>query len=239
MYFSVRRCGQLSRANLARHALPIFLCTFLLGGCGSTTETQVLPWLRYRHMTSSGGTGIWSGSTTSDVALRMGWGWRIILATDAVPARPMPLDESSAVVFTSGGVWMLHPNQSALTLACGDTKADVIVTPMKGFVDCVDFLAGPAFGVRTAVRVRRVSSGGNLIEQWNFAVHEPGRLLLTPTIGFYDAQDVPYLVSFLDPWTAPDGTRGAATPERRANLRCELMRAAGQPESGIPARPGS
>jgi hypothetical protein len=238
MLVSIRPLGSKPPAIGARFALGLLLCALLLAGCGSSTETQVLPWLRYRHMTSPGGSGIWTGSTTSDVALRRPWGWHVVIASDAAPAMPIPVDETSAVVFTSRGAWMLHPDQPIPALACGDTNADVIVTPKTGFVDCVDFVAGPAQGVRTAVRVRRLSPRGMLSAQWSFAVQEPGRRLLSATISFYDAEHLPYFVSFIDPWIGPDGKRGAATPERLANLRCELLRASASSEPGLAAQPG-
>lgn len=214
------------------------ISVLLVSGCGSTTESEILPWLRYRQMTSSGGTGIWSGSTTSDVAVREWWGWRVVLPTDVAPARPIAVDESSAVVFASGGVWMLHPDQPTPRLACGDKQADVVVRPMTGFVDCVDFVAGPALGVRTSVRVRRLSPRGAAVGQYGFATAEAGRVLLSPIISFYDAAHVPYFVSFIDPWVGRDDRRGNAAPERLADLRCELLSGNRLGEAASAAKPG-
>lgn len=140
------------------------------------------------------------------------------------------------------GARILRESDSATPLACGNKAAIPTVPPNRGFVDCVDHLAGPAPAVATALRVRRVDPAGELWSRHDFALEEPRRVFLSPAVSFYDEQGTPYLVTFRDPWmeVAADGPgqRGSASPEQLENVRCEVLRVGQDSAEPVPAPPG-
>ena len=214
----------------------------LAAGCGHTEEELVLPWVKYRKVTGPGGTGMWAGGNHTEVLVRRWWGWSKVFDGNAAPGRPIVLTPTAVLVGSTEGAKILRESESTPRLACGDRIAAPTVPPTGGFVDCADHLAGPARGIATALRVRRVDSIGALVAQQEFTAGEPGRVFLGPVVSFYDDQGTPYLVTFRDPWvqTMADGSqqRSTATPERLKSVACELLRFGPSPAEPVSAPPG-
>ncbi len=207
------------------------------GGCGHTDVTTPLPWVQYRRITGPGGSGMWAGSRHTEVRVRRWWGWSTAFDADAAPGAPIVVTPSVVLVLSQGAPWILRESDTRPVRACGDKDDVAEVPPDGGFVDCVGFLSGPARGVATGLRLRRLDPTGTLVAQQDFTTGDQGRVFLTPTIEFYDDEKNPYLVTFRDPWTGDDGTRGTASPERLAAITCELVRV-GLPAQVTPAPPG-
>ena len=195
-------------------------------GCGRTDEEAVLPWVKYRSVTGPGGSGMWAGSSHTEVLVRRWWGWSKLFDGNAAPGRPVVLSPTAVLVPSHTGSRIVHKSASEMPLACGDREAIVTVPPGGGFVDCVNHLAGPAPAIATSLRVRRLDPAGKVVASQEFTLSEPGRVFLSPSILFYDEAGTPYLVTFRDPWaeTGPDGSlrSGLATPERLQNIACEM-----------------
>jgi hypothetical protein len=145
-------------ALLGAIALALFAA-----GCGHTDEEMVLPWVKYRRVTGPGGTGMWAGSNHTEVLVRRWWGWSKVFDGNAAPGKPIVLTPTAVLVNGTGGAKILRESESTPRLACGDKNALPTVPPTGGFVDCADHLAGPARGIATALRVRRVDSTGALV----------------------------------------------------------------------------
>ncbi|HKW03370.1 MAG TPA: hypothetical protein VJN96_26330 [Vicinamibacterales bacterium] len=215
---------------MRRVLLPLVVLNFLIvaaSSCGHTDEELVLPWCKYLRVTSPGGTGMWAGSTHTEVHVRRSLLWSTAFDGHSAPGRPIVVTPDTLLVPISGGSRFLRLNSAETPLACGDAEAAATVPPRGGVVDCVDFLTGPARGLATALRVRRINAAGALVRQQEFRADEPGRVFLSPSLTFYDDDGTPYLVTFRDPWarTLPDGTltAGTATPEQLQNIHCELI----------------
>ena len=213
----------------------------IAGGCRTADET-VLPWCTYRRVTTPGGSGIWGGSSYAEVLVRRSWGWSTVLDGKTAPGRPVVLTPTTVLVFSNRGTQFLHQSDSEMPQACGDRKAIVTVPPGGGVVDCADHLAGPAAAIATSLRVRRVDPTGRPVAQQEFTAGDPGRVFLSPAVTFYDSKGTPYLVTFRDPWaqTLPDGSRqsGTASPERLAQIACELIAVGPTQTPPIPAPAG-
>lgn len=213
--------------------LAVLALAFAAGGCGHTDVEDVRPWCQYRRITGPGGSGMWAGSNHTEVRVRRWWGWRTVFDGEDAPGRPTVVSPGVVLVLSHGTGWILREGDVQPVLACGDKDAVPEVPPEGGFVDCVDHLSGPARGVATGLRVRRLDPSGTIVAQQWFTTGEQGRVFLTPTVEFYDEEKNPYLVTFQDPWTRG----GSASPEQLQAIACELVRV-GQPESVTAAPPG-
>lgn len=216
------------RARLAALALAL-----LAGGCGRTDVETVLPWCQYRRVTGPGGSGMWAGGSHTEVRVRRWWGWSTVFDGDAAPGLPIVVNPETVLVLRSGAGWILRADGAPPRLACGDEDAVAEVPPSRGFVDCIEHRGGPARGVATDLRVRRLEPGGRLVAQQDFTTGVQGRVFLTPTVQFYDDEGTPYLVSFRDPWTG-----GTASPEQLEAIACELIPVGAPPTQALAAPPG-
>ena len=220
----------------------MFLLVFVMCGCSRTQDEVLLPWVKYRTVGGPGGSGIWSGSSHTEVLVRRWWGWSMVFDGNAAPGRPIVLTPAAVLIPKSGEGWLLTSSASSPSLACGDRKAGFSVPPIGRFVDCVDHLAGPAPAIAIALRVRRVDAAGKLIAQQEFEAGGPGRVFSKPAVSFYDDAGTPYLVTFRDPWAEeqPDGSqpRMSASNERLEQITCELITVGPNAPPALPAPPG-
>jgi hypothetical protein len=211
-------------------------------GCGGTKDELVLPWCKYRLVTSAGGSGMFAGSSHNEVLVRRWWGWSRVFNGNDAPGRPMVLTPTTILVPMSGTARILRQSESEAPFACGDREAAVSVPPAGRVVDCVDHLAGPARAIATSLRVRRIDASGQPVAQQEFNTGETGRVFLKPAVSFYDDEGTAYLVTFRDPWaeTLPDGSRESvqATPERLQQISCELIAVGQGATAPVVAPPG-
>jgi hypothetical protein len=222
--------------------IPLLAIVLSASSCGHTDEELVLPWCKYLRVTGPGGTGMWAGSTHTEVRVRRSLLWSTAFDGQSAPGRPIVVTTDTVLVPISGGSRFLRRDAAETPLACGDAEAAATVPPRGGVVDCVDHLAGPARGIATALRVRRIDAAGALVRQQELASGELGRVFLTPSLTFYDDDGTPYLVTFRDPWARllPDGTQtaGTATPEQLQNIHCELIAVGPAAAPPLAAPPG-
>lgn len=203
------------------------------GGCGETRTTEILPWCRYRQIQGPGGSGMWSGSNHTEVQVRRWWGWKTVFDGQAAPGKPIVVSPT-VVLVESRGSRLLRRESGTPVLACGSADSIAAVAPQGGFVDCVDFVDGPARGVATSLRVRRLDPGGRELWQWAYATGVQGRVFLMPAIAFYDEAGTAYLVTFRDPWAR----HSPASAEQLSAIECQLVRAGEGETAPTPAPPG-
>src|SRR6185295_5197580 len=126
-------------------AFQLAVAALFLGaaGCSSNKDELIVPWVKYRVVSSWSGGGIWSGSSHTEVLARHWWGWSSAFDANVTPGRPIALTSTVVLVPIPGGARFLRESGGATPLACGK-QASGALPPNGGFVDCVDHLGGPA-----------------------------------------------------------------------------------------------
>jgi hypothetical protein len=202
-------------------ALAFALAALLaLSACSEVTESQPLPWLKVKKTYHKPIGGL--GGGTSDFEYytkRFGFWWMKVDETATGTA--IALDPNTAAISTAQGLKLIARGEDQGTLACGTPRSAPSVVAQAGVIDCFDVVAGPAAGVATQMRWRRISGRGEALVVEKVSVESPGRLFARAMASFYDAGHQPYFVTV--------NADGAGAPE------CALVWIAGGERRSIAA----
>jgi hypothetical protein len=186
-----RRCER-SRRRAGRAFLALALAAGASACTYKTKDSEILPWLkRTDTSTSFGGLG---GHQTRVYSTRVLFFFWHELDAYAITV----LDADTVLVRSHQGEALLRRGEYTPTPACpAPPFAHVQLPPQSGpaAFDCVSVADRSASGRPTAVRVRRLHSGGEASIDVRVAANGAEQVLLHPFALFYDRKAQPYFVS--------------------------------------------